>query len=77
MPTYNLMNKKTGKTIQKFMDISEMLEYEKANPGMTVLCGAPIIGDPGRLGRVKPSEDFRDKMRTIQKRHPLGKVNIR
>jgi hypothetical protein len=78
MPSYNLRNKKTGKVTVEWMSISEMEEFEKDNPHFEVMCGKPLIADSGRvMGVVKPSEDFRDKLRTIQKRHPLGKINIR
>jgi hypothetical protein len=76
MPFYSIRHKKTGEITEHFMGIQEMEEYEKAHPNEEVLCGAPGIGDPARLGRVKPSEDFRDKMRTIKKNHPLGNINV-
>lgn len=77
MPFYSIRNKKTGEVTEHTMSISEMTQYEKDHPNEEVLCGAPMIGGHGLgLGRVKPSEDFRDKMRTIKKRHPLGNINI-
>ena len=78
MPNYTMRNKKTGKTKELTMTIAEMEKFEIDNPTWEAAIGAPLIADAGRImGVIKPSEDFRDKIREIKKRHPLGSVNLR
>lgn len=51
--------------------ISEMEEKERK--GYVVVPAAPFIGDTFRQGLKKPSEGFRDVLRTIKKKHRGGK----
>lgn len=74
MPTYNIKNKKTGKITTETMTISEMEAFEKANPDKEVMCGAPILGY--NYSRMKPSDDFRDRLREMKKKHPGNNINI-
>lgn len=75
MPTYTFRNKKTGKTREEFMSISEADAYEKANPHIERMCGAPGIADPWRLGRIKPDGGFRDLLRAVRKKHRGSNIN--
>ena len=50
--------------------ISEMEELE--SQGIIVVPSAPYLGDPVRQGLKKPSDGFRDVLRTIKKRHKGG-----
>lgn len=34
------------------------------------------IGDPYRMGRLKPSDSFRDTLRDIKKEHPGSTINV-
>ena len=74
MPTYTLRDKKTGKETELFMSISEMEQYEKDHPEIEVACGAPRLGY--HINRMKPSEDFRDRLREMKKHHPGNTINI-
>jgi hypothetical protein len=76
MPEYTLLNKKTKKTKVMTMTIAEGDRYEKAHPDWERMCGAPGFGDSWRMGRLKPSEVFRDRLRTIKKTRPKNTINV-
>jgi hypothetical protein len=76
MTTYNFRNKKTGKEFTEFFqNSSEVDEYLKDKPHVEWLCSAVGIADPMRLGRVKPSQDFRDRLKHIKKSHRGSTIN--
>ena len=78
MPTYVFKNKKTGKETVKNMTISEAEEFAARNPHLDWMCGAPGIGDPWRLGRLKPSDTFRDRLREIKRAHgPRSTIDVK
>ena len=70
MPNYNVRNKKTGKVKIIEMSMSEMDQYEKDNPQMEIMCGAPLIHSG--TGLKKPDQGFRDVLRTIKKGNSKG-----
>lgn len=70
MPTYTFRNPETGEEFTEAMTISEMESMERE--GFVVVPGAPYIGDSVRQGMKKPSEGFRDILRTIKKKHKGG-----
>ena len=70
MPTYTFKHKKSGKEVTKNMTIAEGEAWHKAHPQYDWLCGLPGIGDPFRMGRVKPPEVHRDRLREIKKSFP-------
>lgn len=77
MPYYTFKNKKTGKTFETFMTISEGDQYEKDHPQWERMCGAPLPGDGWRLGvGAKPPEVFRDRLREIKKRRPGSTIKV-
>jgi len=41
------------------------------------LIGAPGIGDPHRMGRIKPPSGFNEVLRNIKKGNPGSTINIR
>lgn len=71
MPTYTFRNPETGEEVTEMMTIAEMEEKEAS--GWQVLPGAPYLGDIARQGLKKPSDGFRDILRTIKKKHKGGK----
>lgn len=76
MPTYNFKNNDTGEEFEKFMSISARDTYLKENPHIqSMLSGAPMIGDPVRLGRGDQG-GFRDVLRNIHQRNPGSKMNV-
>lgn len=59
------------------MKISELDEYKEKNPHLEQLVnGAPMIGDPFRLGRQKPKDNFRERLTQIKKDHPGSTINV-
>lgn len=77
MPTYLFKNNETGEEFEQFMGISEADEFLKQNPHIEKLVnGAPLIGDPMRLGRIKPPEVWRDHLREMKKKHYKNDINV-
>jgi hypothetical protein len=76
MPTYTFEDTKTGKIFDKIMKISERDIFLKENPNITQRIGRPpSIGDPARLGRMKPDDGFRDVLRNVQHHHKKDNIN--
>jgi hypothetical protein len=76
MPTYDFRDKTTGEIFEKRMKISEKEEFLKQNPQYeSVILGAPVIGDPIRLGIKKPDQGFREVLAKAKSAHPKGDVN--
>src|SRR5207248_197891 len=71
MPTYTFRNNETLEEVTEVCSISEM--ETKESEGWTVLPAAPFIGDAIRQGMKKPSEGFRDVLRTIKRKHKGGR----
>jgi hypothetical protein len=72
MPTYTFTRKSTGEQWTEICTIAEMEEKLGTDSDLDVLPGAPFIGDIVRQGLKKPSDGFRDVLRTIKKRHKGG-----
>jgi hypothetical protein len=73
MPSYTFLNTETGEVFDEIMTISGREEYLTANPHIQQqIVSAPALGDPMRLGRVKPPDAFRDRLREIKKSHSKG-----
>lgn len=75
MPTYDFLDKRTGKRFSQFMSLSEAEAMVKAEPDLEWLCGTPAIGDPWRMGRAKPPDYFRDRLKDIKKTHRGSNIN--
>jgi len=75
MPTYEFKDTITGKEWEDFMSISAKEQFLKDNPHVTQVLSAVPLGDPVRLGRVKPAESFRDILRTIKKKNIRSNIN--
>jgi hypothetical protein len=69
MPYYTFRNKKTGEERVELMTISEAETFSKKHKDWEWMCGAPMIGDPFRLGRIKSDQGFKDRLRDIKKTH--------
>ncbi len=76
MPQYKFHDKNTKKTWLEWMSISERTKFLEENPHIEQLVhGAPGLADPMRIGGTsvsKPSNGFRDVLKEVKKRHPLG-----
>lgn len=77
MPTYTFRDENNNQeVIEKFMRISELDEFKLQNPHLTqLIVGAPSIGDPVRLGRMKPDAGFRDVLKNVQHHHKKDNIN--
>lgn len=74
MPTYSFVDKKTKRTWVEFMSISEMEAKLAEHPTWDVMCGAPVIGDPVRLGRVKLDTHWNEHLKAIKRASPGSKM---
>lgn len=75
MPTYKFYDTKTGRHFEEFMSFTEVETFVKENPHIEWLPSLTAIGDPVRLGRIKPDNEFRDRLREIKKKHRGSKIN--
>ncbi len=77
MPTYTFRDENNNQqVIEKSMRISELDDFKLQNPHLTqLIVGAPSIGDPVRLGRVKPDAGFRDVLKNVQHHHKKDNIN--
>jgi len=58
------------------MKMSEREQYLSDNPHLQqTFTSAPGLGDPMRLGRMKPDNAFRDILKKVGKDHPRSNVN--
>lgn len=82
MPLYEFMCKKCDTHFDRFLSINDRHEPTKQEcpscTSMTVVScfGTPPIADPVRMGRIKPSEGFRDLLKQIKKRNPGSTLDI-
>ncbi len=76
MPTYNFKNQESGEEYSKFLFASELEDYLKNNPlVIQTISNGSQVGDPWRMGRIKPDDGFRDILRNIKKKHAHTTVN--
>ena len=79
MPSYWFKNKKTKKFIEKFMTISEMEEYVKKNKHIERAIYKSSFPDSISMRDtwIKHTDDgWKDKLREIKKKHPLGNIEV-
>jgi hypothetical protein len=77
MPTYTFRNNETEEQFEETLKISELDDYKNAHPELKmIITKAPGIADNVRLGRVKPSEGFRDRLKDIKASHRGAEMNI-
>lgn len=75
MPFYVFRDKNTGDNFEKLLKISELDKFREENPHLETVPQAPGLSDPVRLGRVKPSDGFRDVLSSIKKNNPGSNIN--
>lgn len=75
MPFYVFRDKNTGEDFEKLLKISELDQYKLDNPHLETVIQTPGFSDPVRLGRMKPSDGFRDVLSKIKKGSPGSKIN--
>lgn len=79
MPLYDYKCKSCDELFEKNVKIAQMNEPQECpycgkEDSEKFIGGAPALGDPVRLGLVKPSDGFRDVLRNIADRTPGGSV---
>lgn len=74
MPIYKFQNTETKEQITKFLNISELDNFKAENPHLQIQLASPPLGDPMRLGRMRPSEDFNSLLKGVKKKHPGSTV---
>ena len=75
MPTYLIRDKKSQKTEEMFMSISEMEKYLQDNPNKERAPASPPIVSGVASARMKPDQGFRDVLRNIKHLNPRSNVN--
>ena len=88
MPTYDYKCEKCGNEFEDFLPIAKRSEpteesCDKQLHRAAPVCGgeikmkavAPGIGDPLKMGLIKPDGRYVEKLKEIKKNHPLGTVS--
>jgi len=75
MPYYIFRDINTEETFEKLMKISELDQYKLDNPHLQTVPQAPGFSDPVRLGRMKPSDGFRDVLQKVKQGSPRSRIN--
>lgn len=76
MPTYTFEDINTGERQEKTMKIAELDDFRSNNSHLKiVITGAPALGDPMRLGIMKPDNAFRDVLKNVQHHHKKDNIN--
>ena len=74
MPTYSYHCKECATDFDKLLKLAD-IETPQACPKCETpterhIGGAPGFGDPMRMGRMKPSDEFKSLLKTIHERTP-------
>ena len=90
MPTYNYKCEKCEHEFEEMLSISRRKEptevpCERQLHRAAPICGgeikmkavAPGIGDPLKMGLIKPDGQYVEKLKEIKKNHPLGTVSAK
>ena len=90
MPTYDYKCEKCEHEFEEMLSISRREEptevpCERQLHRASPICGgeikmkavAPVIGDPLKMGLVKPDGQYVEKLKEIKKNHPLGTVSAK
>ena len=90
MPTYDYKCEKCEHEFEEMLSISRREEptevpCERQLHRASPICGgeikmkavAPGIGDPLKMGLIKPDGQYVEKLKEIKKNHPLGTVSAK
>jgi len=81
MPIYQYRCKKCGISFERLLRMKDMEKPLSEKPN-ECLCGEDCkceieqipttasFGDPWKMGRIKPNDDFRSRLKQIKKAHP-------
>lgn len=75
MPIYTFKNKNTEEISEKLMTYSSREEFLRENPDLELIPGAAAVGDPVRMGMMKPDSGFRDVLQRVKDKHYKSTVN--
>jgi predicted nucleic acid-binding Zn ribbon protein len=67
MPTYTYKDNDTGEVIDKFLKISELDDFEKNNPNLTKVIGAPALVSGHKSARQMAGNEWNDHIGRIKK----------
>ena len=70
MPTYNFKNEKTGEVTEHFMKLSEMEQFKKDNPHLSVVLGA--TASVSGVGSLKTDNGFKEVLSKVAEAHPTS-----
>lgn len=73
MPTYQFLVPETQEVYELFMKISELDAYRAEHPTHVIQVTNVATLDAVRMGRVKPSAEFRETLQKIAHNTPGGK----
>ncbi len=66
MPLYDFVDTETGEQFEHQLKMAEKEEFLAAHPNLRQIhIGAPSVGDPHRMGRIGPSEGFKEVLRKV------------
>ena len=75
MPNYTFKNKNTEEIKTLTMSISEREEFIKENPDFIQVFSPTQYVSADKIGLVRPSSHFRDRLKDIHKNHKYSQVN--
>ena len=81
MPTYDYRCNECSYEFEKSSSMAENTDA-KCCPmcgeidSKLIIKSGVSFGDPYRMGRVKPSDSFRDTLRDIKREHPGSTINV-
>lgn len=79
MPIYDYQCQTCNKEFEKNVKIANMTDPQPCpecqGETLRVIRGAPSMGDPVRLGLIRPSDGFRDVLRRIHAKTPGSQLN--
>lgn len=76
MPTYEFKNLITGTIEEHALKISDYDKFKLDNPHLERhISESPGMSDPVRLGVKKPSQGFRDLLKSMKKAHRRSSIN--
>lgn len=74
MPTYTFTDA-DGREVQEFLWVSELDDYLKSNPHLTLGIHAASQVDSWRMGMKKPDDGFREILKGIKRRYRNSTVD--
>ncbi len=77
MPSYTFRDRVTGELSEEFMSTSAHDAFVAEHPELEQVLGAPPVIDAHRMGRIKPSDGLRERMRDIGKAYKGNTIEIR